>query len=607
MAVQKKSAKKAGPRKGAATGASTKKAAGSTTAGEFPRRIYAIASPHSIGGVSMFEAGELINSETVGNFDSDPNVVARAVELLTEAGFEVLAVNTAMINIAGSRTTYERAFSTELITEERDVIKGGGVEDTATYIDTTDTELSGLIDTSGTRFSEVLEGVAIEEPYYPMADSLPPRVSSWHLNVPDDVGVALNAARAHRSGRTGRGINVAMVDTGWFRHPFFAAHGYRADRAVLGPGAANADDDESGHGTGESANIFATAPDVHLMPVKAANASGALINLTAAFNEAVALGPDIITNSWGADVRFGPLSAARQAQAAAIAAAVASGIVVCFAAGNGHWGFPGQHPDVISVGGVYRDENGNLQASDYASGFVSNIYPGRQSPDICGLVGMRPGAEYIMLPLQDGAQIDVGKSATDGTASNDGWALFSGTSAACPQIAGVVALMKEACGHLTPVEIRQILMDTAIDITAGSSNPNTPGTTGPGPDTSTGHGLIDAARAVAIARLRCLTVPVLPLIPIEPLRPLPPLRPITPVVPTLPLRPIRPIRPLVPIRPFLPLRPGPLEGAEQAYGETEQQAQMQAYGESQAQLSAEEAAYLEQLVTEGGDDLLDEL
>ena len=243
------------------------------------------------------------------------------------------------------------------------------------------------------------------------------------------------------SGRTGRGVKVAMVDTGWFRHPFFTERGYRADRAVLGPGTSNPDADDHGHGTGESANVFATAPDAHLMPVKAATSSGALVNMSAALTEAVALGPDIVTNSWVSQLTTGPLSASQQAQAAVVSAAVASGIVMCFSAGNGHWGFPAQHPEVISVGGVYRDENGNLQASDYSSGLVSQFYANRQSPDVCGMVGMRPGAEYIMLPVPDGSILDVNKSATDGTTSNDGWALFSGTSASCPQIAGVVALM----------------------------------------------------------------------------------------------------------------------------------------------------------------------
>src|SRR5262249_27636369 len=153
---------------------------------------------------------------------------------------------------------------------------------------------------------------------------------------------------------------------------------------VLAPGAANPADDESGHGTGESTNIFAVAPDVQLLPVKMS-----FTNSTAAFNAAVGLGPDIITCSWGSSTN-GPLSAADQALAAAIATAVASGIIVVFSAGNGHFGFPGQHPDVISAGGTFMLQDGSMTASDYASGFISQIYPNRRVPDLCGLVGMKP-------------------------------------------------------------------------------------------------------------------------------------------------------------------------------------------------------------------------
>ena len=136
-----------------------------------------------------------------------------------------------------------------------------------------------------------------------------------------------------------------------------------------------------------------------------------------------------------------PLSAANIALANAIAAAVSSGIIVIFSAGNGHWGFPGQHPDVISAGGVDIRPDGSLRASDYASGFASNIYSGRRVPDVSGLVGMRPKAMNILLPLQPGDSIDVGNSGGshpstgDETASDDGWAAFSGTSAAAPQLA----------------------------------------------------------------------------------------------------------------------------------------------------------------------------
>jgi hypothetical protein len=554
--------KPASRRKRSSSSAAKKQPERSTSASDFPDRIFAIASPQSTGA-SLFTPGVLPDASTVGNFVSDPGSTERAVNLLADAGFEVLQANEMMINIAGPRELYESAFGTTLVAEERPTRKSGGEEDTATYFDTTDTDVSGLCSTSGSRFEEVLEGVAIEEPAYPAApNAFPPAVDYFKLDVPADVSLATNADKAHRAGVTGRGIVVAMVDTGWQTHPYFTSRGYRVDPTLLGPGTTDAGVDGSGHGTGESANIFATAPDVTLKPVKAASASGALVNLTAAFNAAVALSPHIISNSWTSDVRFGPLSAALQARAAAVAAAWGAGIIVVFAAGNGHWGFPGQHPDVISVGGVDIAIDGALRASNYASGFMSNVYPGRRVPDMSGIVGMLPKAMNIMLPLPPCSEIDTGNAGGshpttgDETANNDGWAAFSGTSAACPQVAGVCALIKQACSGLTPPEVRDILMQTARDVTTGTCNPNTGGNAATvGPDLATGNGLVDAHKAVLLAKVRCIKQPIRPFLPAIPLHPLQPFQPALPFRPLLPAVPIQPAIPLQPFQPALPFRP----------------------------------------------------
>jgi hypothetical protein len=497
-----------------------------------PKVIYANASPNSIGGVSLFEGGYQINAKTSANFVSEQEVITRAVNRLRHAGFEILQVSPVTINIAGSQPTYERAFNTKLIAEERPVIKPGGVKTTGTFIDCPETEMSGLIATAGTTMSDLIEGVAIEEPRYAMGKSMfAPHKAYWHLDVPAGISLGCNADKAHRSGITGKGIKVAMVDSGWYKHPFFVNRGYRAAPVVLGPGAANPLKDESGHGTGESANIFACAPDVELLPVKFNFA-----NSLGAFNTAVGLNPHIITCSWGSDTGTSKtLSAADQALAAAIAAAVAAGIVVVFSAGNGHVGFPGQHPDVISAGGVFMNVDETLRASDYASGFNSIIYPRRRVPDLSGLVGMKPGANYIMLPVEPGDDIDVCKAGgvhpdRDQTAKNDGWAAFSGTSAAAPQLAGVAALIKQACAKLTPKQIKTIMMSTARDVKTGKCNGtalNPAGVTSVvGPDASTGNGLVDAHKAVLSAKVKCLSIGR-----IKPTEPTP--KPIKPVKPAI--------------------------------------------------------------------------
>jgi subtilisin family serine protease len=344
---------------------------------------------------------------------------------------------------------------------------------------------------------------------YPQTSASPPSPGYYHLGVPDGVSSGLGADAAHDAGFTGRGVRVVMVDTGWYRHPFFGRHGYAATRAVLGPAATDPDRDEDGHGTGESANLFAVAPEAELTMVKMnfANPAGAL-------KAAIDLRPDIISCSWATTKANPPLSASDQATIAAVSEAVRRGIIVVFAAGNGYyWGFPGQHPDVISAGGVFLRPDGSLEASNYASGFRSRIYPGRNVPDVCGLVGQKPYGRYIVMPVEPGGKADKTGCGPDypdldETEADDGWAVFSGTSAAAPQLAGVCALMKQAHPGLLPDQAREVLMRSARDVVQGRCSEVWPvdapeGEGGheaaPGPDLATGAGLADPNKAVEMA------------------------------------------------------------------------------------------------------------
>ncbi len=478
-----------------------------------PSTVFAQASPRSVGGTSMFDMQAAITADMAMAFASEDGLIRDAGARLRKAGFEILGLSRTTVNIAGPPRLYEQVFGTKLRAEERAVIKEMGLEDTATFVETADTALPGYLDVSGSGFEDVLEGIAIEEPRYFHQNAFAPPMGYWHLRVPGDVSLGVNADKAHREGTTGRNVKCVMTDSGWFEHPYFVQRGYRVSPVVLAPGAAAAEADEVGHGTGESANLLAVAPDIDFTMVKMS-----FVNTIAGFNAAVTLGPTIISNSWGSSKQTGPLSAADQAMASAIALAVANGIVVVFSAGNGHWGFPGQHPDVISAGGTYMLEDGSMQATPYASGFASTIYPGRTVPDVTGLVGLTPGAMYIMLPLEAGDQIDVGNAGDthpdgDQTATDDGWAAFSGTSAAAPQVAGVCALIKQACPSLSPAEIRDILKTTARDVTAGNAAPSTGGNAASiGPDLATGHGLVDANNAVMTAMAKCLG-PIQPVAP----------------------------------------------------------------------------------------------
>jgi subtilisin family serine protease len=467
--------------------------------------IYAQASPISAGPVSMFARPSRITRRSVGSATSHPQVVRAASAQLLAAGFRIFGATRQTINFGGPPELFEKSFRTTIVTKEMAMPRGA----TTTFLDSPDSGMLGLIATEDTPFSSLLEGVALEVPRYFFAEqAIPPTPDYWHLQVPAGVAAAANAAPLHYYGLTGRGVRVAMVDSGWYAHAYFRAQGYTVAPVILGAGASRPDDDESGHGTGESANILAIAPGCQLIPIKMN-----FVNTIAAFNAAVAVQPDIITCSWGSNSPF-ELSAADVVLASSVAAAVAQGITVIFAAGNGHAGFPGQHPDVISAGGVFLAPDGSWHASNYASAFSSRIYPQRQIPDVCGLVGMQPKAAYIMLPVQPGNNIDAGNAGgvfpdRDQTEPDDGWAAFSGTSAAAPQLAGVAALMKQVAPLLSPELMKLALTATARDVVDGFSSPVAPLHNGlpaaPGSDAATGAGLVDATAAVLTAYWMAIT------------------------------------------------------------------------------------------------------
>jgi len=328
---------------------------------------------------------------------------------------------------------------------------------------------------------KMIDRAYIQHPpvYFAKERPIPPMWrDKFRLRVPVDVAQLMQASSVHQIEITGKGVKVVMPDTGFYRHPYFIEQGYNF-LAVTAPDTLDHLTDTHGHGTGECANIFATAPGINFIGVK-------MNNPTLGFKTAVELGPDIITNSWGYSVDLTNTSMPNWLKPLYLVVldAVARGITVIFSAGNGHFGFPGSMPEVISVGGVVVDANLKYSATNYTSGFMSAWFPGRQVPDICGLCGIPPHADYIVLPVQSGAVLEKSK----------GWGAFSGTSAAAPMVAGVCALLKEADPGLNPAGIKNLLKYTAKDIATGT---NAHGAAArPGPDGATGFGLVDAARAI---------------------------------------------------------------------------------------------------------------
>jgi hypothetical protein len=456
--------------------------------------VVAEVSPRSLGGTSIFAAEESITPVNVEQFRSDPRDIADASRELRRLGFNILHEGETTISISGPQKLFQDVFSTRLRKEKTDAAEAIKIEFFSPSVEEPEQELLQPPD----ELSNLIEGVAIARPPEIHESPLPPLAQPdpaayRYLFLPDELALVIRATRTHRLGTTGRNVVVGMIDTGHYAHPFFNYHGYRVLPVLLGPGTTGPADDTYGHGTGESANIFAAAPDCRLRPVKG------LVDPTGDLNVAMASSPQprVLTNSWGYNIDYpgATLSPYLKTLEAAVANAVANGIVVCFSAGNGQLSFPASMPGVIAVGGVHVNyPNLDLEASSYASSFDSSLYPSRHVPDLCGItgrlvtIGGASRAPSHMLPVQPGSTLD-GITPSTG-ASNDGWGLFSGTSAASPLVAGVVALLLEKNPALKPAEVKNILIMSAIDVTTGTTN--TGDTAGPGWDAATGAGLVDA-------------------------------------------------------------------------------------------------------------------
>lgn len=477
-----------------------------------------------VGYVAVRSPASLWNVEPAPErsdpFHSTAEDRAAAAHACEACGLEVQQDSPLGLAVSGPAGAWEELSGALVVKRERLVAVGGARQSYVTHLDLSgDTQPEELGVGVAASAAARIDALVLEEPATAMAPSpLPPTLSRFHLRVPDDVALLLQASRAHRAGQVGEGVRVAMVDTGFEPHPFYTARGYSVQGALTAVSGMDPANDPKGHGTGEAANIFAVAPGATLLPIRASNEQGDLVGVHSGFLMAKAARPrpQIITNSWGYDRTFpqagagpAPLPDVRSnAVAAEILDAIEQGITVVFSAGNGQFGLEAQLPGVISAGGAYYDAALRLQASDYSSGYESPWYPGTTVPTVCGLVGMRPRASYLLLPVPPGCRIDVDRAApfgddpADGTTADDGWALFSGTSAAAPQIAGAAAVLLGAKPELTPAEVRDALTRTAKDVVRGVSNAPFDSAAAQGLDPATGAGLVDVWAALAAVTQR---------------------------------------------------------------------------------------------------------
>ncbi|MGD9572205.1 MAG: S8 family serine peptidase [Thermoleophilia bacterium] len=283
-------------------------------------------------------------------------------------------------------------------------------------------------------------------------------------------------------GLRGAGVTVGTIDTGVDPAAPALAGRIAAWRDFIGGSPTPFDD--NGHGTHTAGTIaggsaggapIGVAPEARLVVARAmgSNGVGPGSALLAAAewmtdpdgNPATADQPDVVNNSWSAananDTWFRPM----------MRRWLELGIVPVFAAGNsgpgpGSIGSPAGYPEAIAVGAIDPDD---AVPSFSARGPIT-----WQDAD-----GLGPAAGTV-LAKPDLVAPGVGVVSSVGA----GYLAYSGTSMAAPHVAGIAALMRQASPGMTPAAIADALRASAVDIGA------------PGPDPASGHGRVDAVRAL---------------------------------------------------------------------------------------------------------------
>lgn len=336
----------------------------------------------------------------------------------------------------------------------------------------------------------------------------------WHLTQttingkPVNQHINIEAAWKHTRGK---GITIAVIDDGVdIDHPEFTGRIVHPFDASLNSPDSNPKLADDNHGTacagvacaaGLPDGASGTAPEAALMPIRLRSGLGSMAEANA-FVWAADKGADVISCSWGPTDgewwnpmdpvrnRSTPLpDSTRLAMEYVLSKGRGGkGAVILFAAGNGNedTGNDGysSFPGVISVAAV-NDSGKRCVYSDFG-----------KSVWVCF-----PSADYGWRAFQHPAPLSEGLRTTDrrgpaGYAPDNNYVnTFGGTSAACPGMAGIVALMLAVNPNLTAIQVKELIRQscTRIDEQGGAYDAQ-------GHSIFYGHGRIDAGLALENAR-----------------------------------------------------------------------------------------------------------
>ncbi|MGA9139433.1 MAG: S8 family serine peptidase [Methanocella sp.] len=315
---------------------------------------------------------------------------------------------------------------------------------------------------------DLINGIAIKVPGGNAAEKLRSLKNVKYVEpniefhaILDQASPIIGAPQVWSLGYTGKGVTVALVDTGIDgTHPDLKGRITSFKDFVGGKTTAY---DDFGHGThcagiiggngaASDGKYKGIAPEVSFIGIKVLDksGSGSLDNILAGINYAAQTDARIISMSLGSNTHS-------QAMDDAVTKAVNAGKVVVCAAGNSGpgtktIGCPADTSVALTVGATDKSD---VVASFSSRGPTSD---GRVKPDICA-----PGKDIV---------------STRATGTNDGKAIdtyylsMSGTSMATPMVSGAVALLIQKKSDLTPAQVKDIMEKTAKQLGTGVPNNN---------------------------------------------------------------------------------------------------------------------------------------
>ncbi len=244
--------------------------------------------------------------------------------------------------------------------------------------------------------------------------------------------------------------------------------------------------------TQNAVNIGVTgvAPFCKMIPICIAASNGTFTstsNIAGGFDYAWQNGADVLSNSWGGS---SPSSIMDDAIYRAVSQGRGGkGSVVLFASGNGNSSvnYPASNPYVIAVGASSMCDQRKSPTSCDGETFWGSCYG--TTLDI-----VAPGVKIATTDIQSTA----GYNTTSGT-GGDFFNTFNGTSSACPNAAGVAALILSLNSTYSYSQIKQILELSAVKMSGYTyaMSTNQPNGTW---NNETGHGRVNAYNALLLAQ-----------------------------------------------------------------------------------------------------------